>query len=715
MLTISTRFGLLPLALLSSVSIAQYATTPCDITRLHISEPPYENYFASDCHSASHVIVRSPDTPRLLIAWPSGNSGIAAFFEPENKQKGSLGIHLENSTTTGQTLTPLSMPSEGTDNKNDRVGVSGLIHFDAPALLTLPIIGSIRHLREYTEGGNLNTDVQNAVVTVRYENAGGALKRTWFDNTTEAAITFDTTGSVEPVKIIEGDKWMLRFGTGTYNFTATYNYPQMNQLTPQEVLSTAARGLISQNPTQTTALSFLSYENKILAGTWRFLTYFGRDSMISALLLQPVLSQGENGAIEAVISAVLERINKTDGTVCHEEVIGDYATFVHRAEGKVSTAPTCDYKMVDTDYLLPVLLNNYFIDTDVGKGRAGAFLQKKAAFLAENSGMTYLELAQATAEKVMRTAAPFAANPTIANLIHIKEGESVGNWRDSNNGLGGGKIPYDVNTALVPAGLRAIAALSRAGFFTSHPEWAATADKYAQVWEDSSLQFFHVQVPQKQAQMLLDSYVSEIAFVGPSDSTEVKRDINFYGVSIDNAQGKNAVRVMSTDDCFRHFLLNTTNQEQLSAFMSQTADNILAPFPMGLSTDVGLLVANPAYGGTKEYAQNFKNSDYHGTVVWSWQLAMMAAGLQRQLGRCNAASKPDFCTTPDLHNKILAAYDHLWTLIEKNAAQISGEVWSWKYTGSAFEAVPLSAYSSVESNVQQLWSLTFLAVKREVM
>lgn len=44
--------------------------------------------------------------------------------------------------------------------------------------------------------------------------------------------------------------------------------------------------------------------------------------MISALLLQPVLSEGQGSAVEAVISAVLERINSTDGSVCHEETIG---------------------------------------------------------------------------------------------------------------------------------------------------------------------------------------------------------------------------------------------------------------------------------------------------------------------------------------------------------------------------------------------------------
>ena len=77
------------------------------------------------------------------------------------------------------------------------------------------------------------------------------------------------------------------------------------------MLNKASSDLIAQNPDQTTSLSFLSYKDKLLAGTWRFLTYFGRDSMITMLLMQPVLS---DAAIEAVISAVLERVNSTDGT-----------------------------------------------------------------------------------------------------------------------------------------------------------------------------------------------------------------------------------------------------------------------------------------------------------------------------------------------------------------------------------------------------------------
>lgn len=362
--------------------------------------------------------------------------------------------------------------------------------------------------------------------------------------------------------------------------------------------------------------------------------------MISLLLMQFVLSEGENGAIEAVISAVLERIDRTDGTVCHEEVIGDYATYLNLKDGSTSTEPRCDYKMVDTDYFLPIAMQNYFVDTEAGKQRSNAFLNTTATFLAQNEGLSYEELAELTMQKILSATAAFAADggQVIDNLIRLREGEGVGEWRDSGNGLGGGRIPYDVNTALAPAGLRAIAALSRAGFFPNHPDWAETADRYAQVWEDSTLQFFEVIVPQSEAVSLVQSYVADSKLPIPANTDNITGDVTYYGVALDgNAAASTSPRVvpvMNTDDCFRLFFLNTTNQAQLSAFLSQTADHILRPFPVGLASDVGLFVANPAYAGNAGFAAGFSRGDYHGTVVWGWQLAMMGAGLGRQLERC---------------------------------------------------------------------------------
>lgn len=161
---------------------------------------------------------------------------------------------------------------------------------------------------------------------------------------------------------------------------------------------------------------------------------------------------------------------------------------------------------------------------------------------------------------------------------------------------------------------------------------------------------------------------------------------------------------MNTDDCYRHFLLNTTNDNQLSRLINSTATNIRRTFPAGLMTDAGMLIANPAFGANPVYAQNWTTGAYHGTVVWSWQLAMMAKGLELQMGRCEVhimdsvkrgantvpAPAPDFCTNSSIYDNVKAAYNTLWDSIEKNSDQLSSEMWSWVYRDGAFQVTPLA-------------------------
>jgi hypothetical protein len=250
--------------------------------------------------------------PRLIVAWPAGNSGIAAYFEPENGANGTLGIQLLNSTV-GSPLGPVYNATGG----NATVGVSTQLSFNSSAFLSVAILGSIRTIRDFVEGPSLLwDDIQSAI---KYSNITGGveLSRLWLDNITTTTISFTS-----PNGTIQIDNTTLIFEAGTYTFNASFDYPQLTQLSSEEVLNPESTPLVTQSPMQTTSLSFLSYTTKLTAGAWRFLTYFGRDSMISSLLLEPVLSEGKGGAIEAVIAGVLERINMTDGSVCHEETIG---------------------------------------------------------------------------------------------------------------------------------------------------------------------------------------------------------------------------------------------------------------------------------------------------------------------------------------------------------------------------------------------------------
>ena len=641
------------------------------------------------------------------MAWPAGNSGVVAFFEPQSGVNGSLGIQVVNGDTDDP-LTGIYEPASANSlRKSPVVGISTQVRFNSTAVLTVPILGSVRTIRDFTEGPSiLVPEIQDAIKFVVAGN-GAILSRLWLDNKTMTEMSFVPLDSGTNVKI-KGKTLVL--DAGTYEFNATFDYPQLTQLSAQEVLNPKSQDLIAQQPDQTTSLSFLSYSEKLLAGAWRFLTYFGRDSMISLLLLQPVLSEGKGGAVEAVISAVLERINKTDGTICHEETIGDYATYQHLLLNQSSTAPICSYIMIDSNYYLAPVMENYFLKTETGRSRRKAFFAEKLTLDFGDQGMTYGDLALRNAEHVMRTSAAFAApgGQTKANLIHLEQDQIVGEWRDSTYGIGGGRIPYDVNTGLVPAALRSISALSAAGFFPEHPDWETTAAKYARVWEDETLQFFEVTVPEAVAKSLVKKYATRAGYGFPSEASSITSDVVYHGLSLNGNNDQPLVKVMNTDDCFRLFLLNTTNQAQLTAFVNQTANNIQAPFPAGLSTPVGVLVANPAYGGDPLYAANWTNNAYHGTVVWSWPMAMLAAGLQRQLERCSSSSAPDFCSDSSVHDNVVTAYNHLWDLIDENKAHLSSEVWSWQYKGGNFDFIELGALVRIpmgKSVTRITWSL----------
>ena len=114
--------------------------------------------------------------------------------------------------------------------------------------------------------------------------------------------------------------------------------------------------------------------------------------------------------------------------------------------------------------------------------------------------MTYRQLLTRTCEKILDMAKPFAesdARDAFKNLISLGKGQPVGQWRDSNDGLGGGRYPYDVNTALMPAALRAISSLARMNAVEGKHGWIETSDGYAEVWESRAPPYFTVLNPLK--------------------------------------------------------------------------------------------------------------------------------------------------------------------------------------------------------------------------
>lgn len=723
----------------------------CSARTQHLSDPPYQDYFYSDCHVDAQAVVTSPlpDSnlsiigPRFIVAWPAGNSGICTFFQPQSGKNGSLAIELVNSTL-GAPLGPIY--SKVKNSANPIVGVEGVLSFNDSTELPIAILGSVRNIRDFTEGPSLLSPIIQAGINVtEFQKKGAQISRLWLDNVTTTTFTLVPWKNSD--NHIQIDNTTLRFGSGFYHFTASFNYPQLKQLTPSQILNDQSQSLVKQQPETVSSLSFFSYTEKLLAGGWRFLTYFGRDSMLTALLLQPILGTGNGSAIEAVIGAALERVNRTDGSVCHEETIGDYATFVNLQNNITSTAAGFTYPMIDTDYYLPVLMARYFSSSPK---RITPLLNTKAGSIdVGNHNLTWGALSYATASKIMNITAAFERNQTVDNLIALKPDQIVGQWRDSTWGLANGRIPFDVNCALAPAALYAISSLAAMpGVYPNNSvtqNWTAVAAQRAKVWEDNTLQFFQYNMTAKTAVARLTEYTSKSTFYnGPTNGDSASNystdgTIIDYGLAINSTTSPEVIPLTHTDTAFRHYLLNATDAEQLTTFINASANAILRPFPAGLSTPIGVVVANPALSNNDVLIANFSNSAYHGTVVWSWQLALMAKGFERHLERChgssnvtdipssitNATATPQFCSDKGVYTALKAAYNKLWDIIEHNSEQLESEVWSWTYGGGKngteadFKFSPLGvlppppgAGSATESDVRQLWSLTFLSVTR---
>ena len=264
---------------------------------LHVGDPPYENHFFSDAAVSCQCVLASPlpstngsETPthRLLFAWPAGNSGATAFFKVPEGSAFASSIKLR-AGRNGRVLDSFRIhPDPASPSSYPSLGVSGLIEFTYTAGLDLAILGSLRTIRDFTEGnGILNPHVQDAIRVNKLdgEHDGISISRALFDGKTTIRLTFASIDASKIEKIVvhgarnDSDSWAT-FAPGVYSFEAHVNYAQIHSILPSQLLKPSFDNLISSHPDAVKSLSFLCSSDKILAGAWRFLTYFGRDSMI---------------------------------------------------------------------------------------------------------------------------------------------------------------------------------------------------------------------------------------------------------------------------------------------------------------------------------------------------------------------------------------------------------------------------------------------------
>jgi len=89
-------------------------------------------------------------------------------------------------------------------------------------------------------------------------------------------------------------------------------------------------------------------------------------------------------------------------------------------------------------------------------------------------------------------------------------------------------------------------------------------------------------------------------------------------------------------------------------------------------------------------------------VIWSWQQAVLAAGLERQLRRHDLP--------PSLKALLKQVQEQLWGP-SLGARDAQFELWSWAYEAGHFRLRPSVPVPPMSTNPRaQLWSTVFLAI-----
>ncbi len=669
-----SRTRALAFALLLACSmLPAVALSPAPPLHFRIDEGRNINSFVREGAVAAHLVLRSGRDPRILVAFPAGNSGVGLWFD-------------ETPHPVRWELTTPARAVTGVDKKGRPLrGIEAVAQVDTGNLrVRQTVLSSIRVLRDFQSLGTVPVEVTTSPVVT-------GNKLTWARDRLDGAPGYQLSlevldGGQVSASGIAAESSRLRL-----KITALSGEPPLVPLGGESLVT-----LIPEPDTRAQhALTFLSYQEKFLAGSWRFNTYFGRDTLISLALLAPVL---QPDAMQSGIAAVLARL-APNGEAAHEEDIGEFAILRNLKEGRGKTnTPIYDYRMVDDDFMLPPVAAEWLLGKAT-RAQASGFLRSRHAGGRSNGDSLVSNL-----RWVVERTASFAADPRLQNLVGLHEGRSTGQWRDSLEGLGRGRYAYDVNAVLVPAALAAIDRLLKSGLLdpyisADHRRVLQQAAAQQRVWTDKAPPLFVVSIPADQARKQLAAYARSIGVDASEPMAELGDEpVQFNALSLD-AAGR-PILVMHSDDGFA-LLFGMPNSSELE----RSIRAIMRPFPAGLLTPVGMLVANPVFAGPEVQAR-FTNAAYHGTVVWSWQQAVLAAGLNRQLARTDLSAS--------LRKQLSTARTELWNVIDAANAVRTSELWSWSFSNGRYQIEPFGQRGTDEdeSNAVQLWSTVFLALPR---
>ena len=511
---------------------------------------------------------------------------------------------------------------------------------------------------------------------------------------------------------------------------------------------------------QVRAVELLSTREKLMAGLPNFATYFGRDMMMTALMMRPVWSPAMS---EHVIASVLRKLGP-GGEVSHEEAVGGQAIrenavvydslitgyFQAARTGRRTAADSLlgrarevlrnlqatreNYHMIDDEYQLPVLEARYLADSTVPSARKRAFLLDTA----DGGGSRLSRMLQEMA-LVARETRSYVEDPRALNLVSFPKRDSVhwrsASWRDSDAGYAGGRFAMDVNVVWVPQALEGIATILAAlpgiglgaGALDSlAPEIGRTPlagyirdsvslRRAIETWKGAR-RHFEVRLGPREVQERLRGKLVwlpgeerrywEKAMAADGESRD---SLAFLALSLDE-EGE-PIPVVNTDPATGLFLENSTAAVLAGRMKPEAVLRDVAPFvrafPVGLFAErLGPLVANDAYA-SPEIWKRFRKDPYHGPrVVWGREVNLLFLGLANQIaGGFDGAGRP---ADPGLRPYLEALDEALRrTLAAVLASGLEhNELWSYRIKNGRLLPTRYGTSSDI-----QLWNGTNLAVQ----
>ncbi len=461
-------------------------------------------------------------------------------------------------------------------------------------------------------------------------------------------------------------------------------------------------------------MELLCYGEKLMAGLPNFATYFGRDMLMTALLMGPVWAPAMP---EHVLASALRKL-APDGDVSHEEALGGQAIRENAAlynrlvrERRLARAREVlahlaatreNYIMVDDDVQLPIVAARYLADARLPAERKRGFLrqERRAERLLANLGF------------VAREAAAYVHAPVATNLVSFPrapDGHWIGaSWRDSRAGYGGGRFAMDVNVVWMPRALEAIGAildaLHRLGVtpairdrsLATFARDRAALERAVAVWKGAERHFQIALAPDEISRRIRarlqwlpgperDYWASVSQQAGPPADT-----LRFLALALD-AAGQ-PIPIVNTDPAML-LLVDSLAPERVRDLIAP----IMNPYPVGLFVDdLGPLVANDTYAGSDVW-ESFRRDPYHSpTVVWGRDVNLLLAGMALQGARAARGAGP---------GPFEDALQRTVTAVDRSGLR-HAELWSYRIADGKLVPMRYGTSSDV-----QLWSLTDLAVQ----